>query len=84
MDRKLYNMALEEIISDTCKFEKLNEDPTMKHEAALQRFLRKLKQKNFLNEIGNLATCDSHLTILFEVFTNHLLAENTCFTNHME
>ena len=23
-------------------------------------------------------------TILFEVFTNHLLGENTCFTNHIE
>ena len=31
--------------------EKLNEDPTLKREASLQRFLRKLKQKNFFNEI---------------------------------
>ena len=30
--------------------EKLNEDPTLKREASLQRFLRKLKQKNFFNE----------------------------------
>ena len=50
-DRKLYNNAIEEIISDICKFEKLNEDPTLKREASLQRFLRKLKQKNFFNEI---------------------------------
>ena len=27
--------------------EKLNQDPTLKREAALQRFLRKLKQKIF-------------------------------------
>ena len=47
LDRKLYNNAIEEIISDTSKFEKLNEDPTLKREASLQRFLRKLKQKNF-------------------------------------
>ena len=33
-------------------FEKLNEDPTLKREASLQRFLRKLKQKNFFNENG--------------------------------
>ena len=33
------------------KFEKLNEDSTLKREASLQRFLRKLKQKNFFNEI---------------------------------
>ena len=51
LDRKLYNNAIEEIISDTSKFEKLNEDPTLKREASLQRFLRKLKQKNFFNEI---------------------------------
>ena len=38
-------------MSDTSKFEKLNEDPTLKLEASLQRFLRKLKQKNFFNEI---------------------------------
>ena len=50
LDRKLYNNAIEEIISDTSKFEKLNEDPTLKREASLQRFLRKLKQKNFFNK----------------------------------
>ena len=49
--RKLYNNAIEEIISDTSKFEKLNKDPTLKREASLQRFLRKLKQKNLLNEV---------------------------------
>ena len=51
LDRKLYNNAIEEIISDSCKFEKLNEDPTLKREVSLQRFLRMLKQKNFFHEI---------------------------------
>ena len=51
LDRKLYNNAIEGIISDTSKFEKLNEQPTLKREASLQRFLHKLKQKNFFNEI---------------------------------
>ena len=51
LDWNLYNNAIEEIISDTSKFEKLNEDPTLKREASLQRFLRKLKQKIFFNEI---------------------------------
>ena len=51
LDRKLYNNTIEKIISDTSKFEKLNVDPTLKREASLQRFLRKLKQKSFLNEI---------------------------------
>ena len=36
LDRKLYNNAIEEIISDSSKFEKLNEDPTLKHKASLQ------------------------------------------------
>ena len=47
LDRKLYNHAIEEIISDTSKLKKLNEDPTLKREASLQHFLHKLKQKNF-------------------------------------
>ena len=51
LDQKLYNNAIEEINSDTSKFEKLNENPTLKCEAWLQRFLRKLKQKNIFNEI---------------------------------
>ena len=50
LHRKLYDNVIEEIISDTSKFEKLNEDPTLKCEASLQRFLRKLKQKNFSTE----------------------------------
>ena len=51
LDRKLYNNAIEQIISDTSKFEKLSEAPSLKRETSLQRFLRKLKQTNFLNEI---------------------------------
>ena len=31
--RKLYNNAIEEIISDTSNFEKLSEEPTLKREA---------------------------------------------------
>ena len=45
LDRKLYNNAIEEIISDISKFENLNEDPMLKREASLQHFLRKLKEK---------------------------------------
>ena len=51
LNQKRYNSTIEEIISDTSKFQKLNEDPTLKREASLQRFFRKLKQKNFFNEI---------------------------------
>ena len=28
-------------------------------------------------------TCDSYFTILAEVFTNHILAKNTYFKNHI-
>ena len=38
LDRKLYNNAIEEIISDSSKFAKLNEDPTLKSEVSLQFF----------------------------------------------
>ena len=47
LDRKFYNNPIEKVIYDTSKFEKLNEDPTLKREAPPQRFLRKLKQKFF-------------------------------------
>ena len=50
LEWKFYNNTIQEIISDTSKFEKLNEDVTLKHEASLQCFLCKLKQKNFLNK----------------------------------
>ena len=50
LDQKLYHKAIQKIISDTSKFEKLNENPTLKSEASLQHFLCKLKHKNFLNE----------------------------------
>ena len=50
MYRKLCDNAILETISDTSKFNKFNEDPTLIREASLQRFLRKLKQKSFFNE----------------------------------
>ena len=34
LDQKLYSNAIEEIISDSSKFEKLNENPTLKREAS--------------------------------------------------
>ena len=50
LDQKLYYNSFQEIISDSSKFEKPNEGPTLKHESLVQRFLRKLKQKNIFNE----------------------------------
>ena len=65
LDRKLYNNAIEGIIPDTSKFEKLNEDPTLKREASRQRFL------NFLNFLNN-----RHRNIKFtiEKQNNHSIA----------
>ena len=51
LDRKLYNNAVEEVISGSCNFEGLREDPTLRREASLQRFLRRLKRGDFFNEI---------------------------------
>ena len=56
LDRKLYHNAIQEMVSDTSKFEYLNEDPTVKREASLQRFFRKLKQKTFLTKM-NMINC---------------------------
>ena len=52
LDRILYDNAIQKITSDTSKFEKLNEDPTMKSEPSLQLYLRKLKQKTFLTKMN--------------------------------
>ena len=49
LDQKIYDNAIQEIISNTSEFEKLNEDPTLKHEASIC-FLCKLKENNFFNE----------------------------------
>ena len=38
LDQKLYDNAIQGIISDTSIFEKLNEDPTLIRQASLQRF----------------------------------------------
>ena len=38
LDRRLYDNAIHERISDTSKFKKLNEEATLKREASLQLF----------------------------------------------
>ena len=49
VDLPIFESPSPKIISDASKFEKLNEDPTLKL-VSLQRFLRKLKQKIFFNK----------------------------------
>ena len=77
---KLYNNAIEKIISDTSKFEKLSEDPTLKREASLQRFLRKLKQKTFLMKL-NMINCIL-LALLLLVYMVLLKSTNSPLPNH--
>ena len=38
LDQKLYDNAIQKIISDTSKFGKLDEEPTAKREVSPQRF----------------------------------------------
>ena len=56
LNQKLYNNTIEEIISDNPKLEKVSEDPNLKREASMQRFLCKLKKKNFLMKL-NMINC---------------------------
>ena len=56
LDRKFHDNTIQEIDPDTSKFERLNEDPNLKREASLQRFLRKLKRKTFLTKM-NMINC---------------------------
>ena len=53
LDKKLYNNAIQETISDTSKFKKFTEDPTLKHEASLQHFLHKAIKKYKLFNVTN-------------------------------
>ena len=45
LDRKLFDNATQKIISNTSKFEELDEYPIVKLEGSIQRLLHKLKQK---------------------------------------
>ena len=53
MDRDIYDLKILEIINDTTKFKKLKDNPTLTREGQLQRFLRKIKDKNLFDENMN-------------------------------
>ena len=48
---KTLHEDIQEIISDTSRFQKLNEDPALKPEASLQWLLCKLLQKDIFKKI---------------------------------
>ena len=50
LDRDIYDRKNLEIINDTTKFEKLKDNPTLTREGQLQRFLKKIKDKNLFHE----------------------------------
>ena len=50
MDRVIYNQQMYALLSDKSKFKKLSEDPAKFRERQLQRYLRELKKKQFLDD----------------------------------
>ena len=50
MDRVIYNQQMYALLSDKNKFKKLSEDPAKFRERQLQRYLRELKKKQFLDD----------------------------------
>ena len=51
LDRTVYDNSILNIISDSTKFKKLKNDPTLLREGQLQRFLRNLKKNNEIDNI---------------------------------
>ena len=50
LDRDIFDREILEIINDSTKFQKLNDNPTLTREGKLQRFLRKIKDKNLFDK----------------------------------
>ena len=50
IDKSIYIRKMLELLNDSSKFRKINEDPTRKREGQLQRFLRTLKGSRFLDD----------------------------------
>ena len=50
LNRDIYDRKTLEIINDSTKFKKLKGNPTLTREGKLQRFLRKIKDKNLFDE----------------------------------
>ena len=53
--RIYYMLSMHEIVNDTFKFLKLRSDPTIRRENKLQRFLRSLKNKDFVPKMFMMA-----------------------------
>ena len=78
LDRKLYDNAIQEIISDNSKFEKLHDDPTLKREASLQRFSRKLGHFNE-NKYDELYLCGSAPALIYGTLKMYKFSSSDSF-----
>ena len=73
LDRDIYDRKILEIINDTTKFEKLKDDPTLTREGQLQRFLKKIKDKNLFdeNKYKKIYPCGSKPTTVYGLPKTH-------------
>ena len=51
VDKVIYNQQMYALLIDKNKFKTLSEDPTKLREGQLQRYLRELKKKQFLDDV---------------------------------
>ena len=73
LDRDIYDRKILEIINDTTKFEKLEDNPTLTREGQLQPFFKKSKDKTRLDEIRIRTFILVVLNLLlFTVFLKHI------------
>ena len=65
----------------TSKFEKLNEDPTLKHEASIQYYLCKLNKKNLFNKMryDKLYPCGSAHARIYDTPRVHKFCSSDSF-----
>ena len=75
LDQKLGNTVLQEIILNTSKLKKLENDPTLKPKPSLKRFLHKLKQKKFFDK-NNMINC---ILLVLTLLAPIVLAKCTYF-----
>ena len=77
----ILDLKVQKPISDTSKFKKLDEDPTLKHEASLQEFLRKLNKKKKKNEYYKLYSSSTAPASIYGAPKMHKVASSNSFPN---
>ena len=73
MDRVIFNQQMYALSSNKNKFKKLSEDLTKLREGQLQRYLRELKKKQFLDD----ATSGSQPSRLYDTNKFHKIKSNS-------